>query len=280
MDEFKPMNEKVLSINELPSIKNKFTLEGKTAFITGAAGGIGRSSAAAMAELGANVAIMDIAAKEDQLKQCAEEIAQLFGVKVHAMTGDVADEDSVGDMYDEIEEVFGTVDVVHSNAGINLVTDNAGIDLKAWQKMTDVNYTGAMLVARYGAEMMKDHGHGGSVILTASMSGHNINRYWDNSMTQMAYCSGKAGIISLTKAMAVIYADYGIRVNSVSPGYILSGLHDSLPSQFFEFTKETVPLKRYGSLDEIVSVIAMLATDLSTYMLGSDVIVDGGYTVW
>lgn len=271
---------KILTVNELPSIKDKFTLKGKKAFVTGAAGGIGRSSAAAFAELGADVCIMDITPKKELLEQVAKDISTRFGVKVHPIVGDVSDEESVGAMYDEIEEVFGTIDVVHSNAGLNLTSDNAGIDFKAWQKMMDVNYTGAMLVARYGAEMMKEHGHGGSVIMTASMSAHAVNRLWQNDLTQMAYCSGKAAISHLTKAMSIIYADYGIRVNAISPGYILSGLHNGLPDEFFDFTVSTVPLKRFGSLDEIVGIIAVLATDLSSYMLGSDVVVDGGYTVW
>lgn len=271
---------KALTINELPSIKDKFTLVGKKAFVTGAAGGIGRSTAAAFAELGADVVIMDIPQKEAQLKECAEAIAQKFGTRILPITGNVADEESVGDMYDKIEEEFGTIDIVHSNAGINPIDDNVGISSKSWKKTLDINYTGAMMIARYGAEMMKNHGHPGSIIFTASMSGSIVNKVADNQLTQMAYCSTKAAIKHLTKAMAAAYVNEGIRVNSISPGYILSGLHDAIPQEHIDFLLSTVPMKRYGSLDEIAGVIAMLATDMSTYMTGSDVIVDGGYTIW
>lgn len=274
------MDQKVLAIEELPSIKEKFSLVGKTAFVTGAAGGIGRSSAAAMAELGANVVLMDIPPKKDALEHCADEIAKRYGVKTLALTGDVLDEESVGEMYDKIEEVFGTVDIVHSNAGINVLDDNSGISSGSWEKMMKINVNGAVLIARYGAEMMREHGHGGSVIMTASMSGSAVNRLWDTDLTQMAYCTTKGAIKQFTKSMAMAYSKYGIRVNSISPGYILSGLHDKLPKEFFDFSVDTVPMKRFGALDEIVGVIAMMASDIASYMTGSDVIVDGGYTVW
>lgn len=273
-------NSKALTIPQLPSIKEKFTLQGKKAFVTGAAGGIGRSCAAAFAELGADVAIMDIPPREEDLKRCAAEIADRYGVRVLPIVGDVSDEESVGEMYDQIEEVFGDIDVVFSNAGIAPMTDNAGIDLKTWKRVLDINTTGAMLVARYGAEMMKEKGHGGSVIVTASMSASIVNRYMSNDITTMAYCASKGGVRHMAKALAIIYADYGIRVNTISPGYVLSGIHDNFPQEYFDCTVNSVPLKRYGSLDEIAAVVAMLATDLSTYMLGSDVIVDGGHTIW
>lgn len=269
-----------LQINELPSIMNKFSLKGKKAFVTGAAGGIGRSSAAAFAELGADVVIMDIPPKEESLKQYAKELEKRYGTKVFPIVGDVADEESVGEMYDTIEQEFGTIDIVHSNAGVNPVYDNVGISQKEWNKIISINYTGAMMVARYGAEMMKEHGHGGSIIITASMSGSIINKVADNQLTQMAYCSSKGAIKHLTKAMAVAYVKDGIRVNSISPGYILSGLHDRIPSEHVDFLISTVPMQRYGRLDEIAGVIGMLASDITSYMTGSDVIVDGGYTIW
>jgi sorbose reductase len=269
-----------LQISELPSIKDKFSLKGKKAFVTGAAGGIGRSSAAAFAELGADVVIMDIPAKEEALKQYAKELEARYGTKIFPIVGNVADEESVGEMYDAIEEEFGTIDIVHSNAGVNPIYDNIGIAQKEWDRIVSINYTGSMMVARYGAEMMKAHGHGGSIIITASMSGSIINKVADNQLTQMAYCSSKAAIKHLAKAMAIAYVNDGIRVNSISPGYILSGLHDPIPKEHIDFLISTVPMQRYGRLDEIAGVIAMLASDVSTYMTGSDVIVDGGYTIW
>lgn len=269
-----------LQINELPSVLSKFSLKGKKAFITGSAGGIGRSSAVAMAELGADIVLMDIPQKAELLKTFAAQIKDLYDVNVISITGNVADEESVGDMYDEIEEKFGTIDIVHSNAGLNPVDDNIGISSKLWQKMVDVNYTGAMMIARYGAEMMKNHSHGGSIIFTASMSGSIINKVMDPQLTQMAYCSSKGAIKHLSKAMAMAYVNDGIRVNSISPGYILSGLHDPIPKEHIDFLISTVPMQRYGRLDEVAGIIAMLASDICSYMTGSDIIVDGGYTVW
>lgn len=272
--------DRALTIEQLPSIKDKFTLKGKRAFVTGAAGGIGRSTAAAMAELGADIVIMDIAPKKEALELCAEQIAKRYGVRVLPLVGNVTDEESVGEMYDKIEEEFGGIDVVHSNAGIAPMTDNYGIDLKTWQQVMDVNINGCMLIARYGAEMMRGQGTGGSVIITASMSASIVNRYMSNDLATMAYCTSKGAIKQFTKALAIQYAQYGVRVNSISPGYVLSGIHDRFPQEYFDCTTDTVPLKRYASLDEVAGVVAMLATDLSSYMLGSDVVIDGGYTIW
>lgn len=271
---------KVLKINELPSIKDKFSLVGKKAFVTGAAGGIGRSSAAALAELGADVAIMDIPPKKEALEEIARELSDKHGVKVLPIVGDVSSEESVNAMFAEIEEKFGTLHVVHSNAGINMMDDTCEISTKSWQKMLDVNYTGMLLISRGAAELMKRHNHGGSIILTGSMSGMIINKLPMNSLSQVAYCSTKAAVNHMTKSLAISYVDYGIRINSISPGYILSGLHDEIPSEFIDYTAQTVPMKRYGTLDEIVGVIAMLATDLSSYITGSNIVADGGYTIW
>ncbi|GAA0182883.1 SDR family oxidoreductase [Clostridium sediminicola] len=271
---------KVLKISELPSIIEKFSLKGKKAFVTGAAGGIGRSSAAAMAELGADVAIMDIQPKEQQLKECAKDISERYGIRVLPIVGDVSDEASVIKMYDEIVKEFGTIDIVHSNAGIGTMDDNCDISLESWNKMLAVNQTGMLLIARTGANIMKEHGHGGSIIITASMSASIVNKFPANNLTMVAYTATKAAVEHMTKALAINYVEHGIRINSISPGYILSGLHDQLPKEFLDFTSSTVPMQRYGTLDEIVGVIALLATDLSSYMTGSDVIADGGYTIW
>ena len=145
--------------------------------------------------------------------------------------------------------------------------------------MLDVNLTGMLLVDRAGAELMKRHGHGGSIINTASMSAHIINRR--PAMTsQPGYTTSKAGVRQLTRALAISYVNDGIRVNSISPGYVMSGLHRGVKDDVLDFNVSMVPIKRFARLDEVVGAVVYLASDMSTYCIGTDLVFDGGYTIW
>jgi NAD(P)-dependent dehydrogenase (short-subunit alcohol dehydrogenase family) len=116
--------------------------------------------------------------------------------------------------------------------------------------------------------------------MTASMSGIIVNRAPPGARYGPGYTATKAAVRHLAKTMAMDYAPQNIRVNSISPGIILSGLHDGWGEAFFESAPKDVPLQRFGTLDEIVGIVAYLASDLATYATGSDFVVDGGYTVW
>lgn len=275
---------KPLKIHELKSVYDMMSLKGKVAFVTGGGGGIGRSCAAGLAEVGANIVLMDIPQKEDILRENCKSLSDRYGVKAIHVMGDVSDEESVVSMYDEIVKQFGTVDVVFSNAGIGVPNDNAAeITLKSWNKIFDVNLTGMLLIDRTGANIMKAHGHGGSIINTASMSGHIINKMSRNMMNQhmTAYAATKAATIHLSKSVAVNYVDCNIRCNSISPGLILSGLHDNMDMSVLEkMCEECVPMNRFASLDEIIGLVVYLASDLSSYVTGSDFVIDGGCTIW
>ena len=142
------------TINQLRSVYDMISLKGKKALVTGASGGIGRSTASAFAELGADVALMDIKSKEDVLIQNARDIAARHGGKVITITGDVSDPVSVDNMFSTIIDNFGTIDIVHNNAGIALDGDNPDIPIEKWAKILDVNLTGILLVARAAANLM------------------------------------------------------------------------------------------------------------------------------
>lgn len=271
---------KPIQLNELRGIYDMLSLKNKKAFVTGACGGIGRSSAAALAELGADVAIMGRPSRQQKLNEIAEFIAKKHGVHVITVIGDVSKEESVREMYAEIVAEFGTIDIIHSNAGITTLEDNPDMDLTLWQRILDNNYTGMLLVAREGAKIMKAHGHGGSIILTASMSAHVINRRPAEQRYSIAYTSTKAAVKHLAKALAMDYVKCNIRVNSISPGYICSGLHDTFPQERLDYMASTVPMQRFGTLDEVVGSVVFLASDLSSYQTGSDIVCDGGYCVW
>lgn len=269
---------KGLKINELSSILKRFTLEGKKALVTGASGGIGQTTAAAIAELGADVALVDL--RINKAQENADYIAKKFGVKAIALQADVSDKNSVTEMVERIVSEFGALDVVHSNAGIIEATDSADMPIESWKRTIDINYTGTFLVNRAVCSWMRDNKREGAVVNTASMSGHIQNRKHGDERYDVAYNSSKAAVVSLTKGMAAEYIKYGIRVNSVSPGYMYSGLHDNMDQRFLDVLTEDVPMGRFGTMDEIGGAVVFLMSDLATYITGSDLLIDGGYTIW
>lgn len=274
------------TIPQLKSIYDMISMKGKTAFVTGGGGGIGSASAAGMAEVGANIMLMDIPEAEDRVRICAEQIRDRYKVKAGYVLGDVADEKSVTEMINKTVADFGSLDVCFSNAGIGLKPDNPSeMPVETWQKMMDVNLTGMFLVGRTAALKMKELGKGGSMIFTASMSGViiNQNRSGTNSNHMVAYAAAKSATIHLAKSFAVNYAPFNIRANSISPGMFHSGLHQRMgmdTTKLPDTGYDNIPMNRWASLDEIIGLIVYLASDLSTYTTGSNIVIDGGYTVW
>lgn len=127
---------------------------------------------------------------------------------------------------------------------------------------------------------MRDNKRHGSIVNTASMSAHIINRCHGDDKHMMAYNTSKYGVLGLTKAMAMGFVADGIRFNSISPGYMFSGIHDIMDPVRLDAWASDVPLGRFGTMDEIGGLVAFLVSDISSYMTGADVIIDGGYTVW
>ena len=274
-----------VSIPKLRSVYDMLSLKGKTAFITGAAGGIGSSSAAGLAEIGANVMLMDIPQQEETLKLYVQQIKDRYGANASYVVGDVADEASVNGMIDQTVKEFGSLEVCFSNAGIGLKPDNpTEISMEVWQKMLDVNLTGMFLVGRAAALKMLELKTAGSLIFTASMSGHIINKNNGPDHHHMvAYAATKSATVALAKSFAVNYAYANIRSNSISPGLMHSGLHKKMGmdlSTFPDTGYDNIPLNRWGTMDEIVGLITYLGSDMSSYVTGADIIIDGGYTVW
>lgn len=268
------------NVKEPTSVLDRFTLKGKKAIVTGAAGGIGRATSKAFAELGADVAIVDIEAKLEKSKEWAEELKKLYGVKAIGIAADVSSKESVDAMVKQVVDEFGTIDVVHSNAGIGAFNDHPGMELDTWNRMLSINLTGVMLVDVACADVMLAHGHGGSIINTASLSAHIVNPPYGENPAMICYSTCKAGVLHLTKALALNYAKAGIRVNSISPGYIWSGLHAGCTEERCAFEEETVPVGHYGYLDDVTGPVCLLATDLGGYMNGTDIIFDGGVTIY
>lgn len=254
-------------------ILEKMRLDGKTAFVTGGARGIGKSIAEALAEAGANVAIVDTDYAEAE--KAAGQIAGM-GVKSIAIETDVTSQEQVDAMIKKIVAEFGELNIAFCNAGICINTPASEMTLEQWNKVVGVNLTGVFLTAQAAGKQMIAQGKGGSIINTASMSAHIVNV----PQPQCSYNASKAGVIQLTKSMAVEWADKNVRVNSISPGYIGTELINNAPHlvPLIEIWNKSGPLHRLGSPDELQAISVYLAGDASPFTTGSDFIIDGAFT--
>jgi sorbose reductase len=254
-------------------VKKLFSLEGKKGFITGGAQGIGKCIATAFAQLGAQVAIVDINLQLAQ--KTAREIADATGAKIKAYACDVTKQASANEMVSEIVLDYGEINFAINNAGIFTGEGMLEITDKRFESVIDVNLNGVFYTAQAAARQMVKQGTGGSIISTASMSGHIINV----PQTIANYCASKAGVIVLTKAMAVELAKYSIRVNCISPGYIQTDLIASLSDMLPVWLSKMPEGSRLGYPEDLIGAFVYFASDASKFATGSDLVVDGGYTI-
>lgn len=252
------------------SVLDLFDLKGKRALVTGASSGIGKRVALAYLEAGAQIAIA--ARHSDALAKVAEELAGVGG-KVVPIACDVTQPEQVTSMLDRMTAELGGIDIAVCNAGIVAVTPMLEMSPAEFQRIQDTNVTGVFLTAQAAAKAMVRQGQGGVIINTASMSGHIINIPQPVSH----YCTSKAAVIHLTKGMAVELAPHNIRVNSVSPGYIRTELVEPL-AEYHRLWEPKIPLGRMGRPEELTGLYLYLASAASSYMTGSDIVIDGGYT--
>ncbi|WP_280169361.1 SDR family oxidoreductase [Priestia megaterium] len=254
-------------------IIEKMRLDEKKIFVTGGARGIGKSVAIAFAEAGADVAIVDLDFKAAQ--KTATELKEHHKVETIAIEADVTKPEDVDGMIEKILNVFGRIDVAFCNAGICMNVSAEEMTFDQWKKVIDINLTGVFLTAQAAGKVMLKQG-GGSIINTASMSGHIVNV----PQPQCSYNASKAGVIQLTKSLAVEWATRNVRVNCISPGYMGTELTLNSPSlqPLIEQWNQMAPLKRMGRPEELQSICVYLAGDTSSFTTGADFVVDGAFT--
>ena len=273
------------------SILQKFRLDGKTAVVTGGAGNIGYHTARTFAEAGARIAVVDLPRCLERSRAVARELEETFSVKCAGYGCELTDEKAVKTLFDQIAADLGSVDVVHNNAGVGgaLAPDVEEWDaehnmphLDHWRQVLDINLVSQYIVATTAARVMIREKHGGSIINTASMAGHIVNQApMYKTLDDSSYGVSKAGVLYFTRHFAAQVIQYGIRVNSVSPGYCYSpGLHDGLAPEILDCYKKTQPIMRMAEVDELLGAILYLASDASTYTVGQDILIDGGHTIW
>ncbi len=254
-------------------IIEKMRLDGKKGFVTGGARGIGKSTATAFAEAGADVAIIDVDFAEAE--KTAADIAGETGRKVIAIKTDCTDPKQVEDMVLQVTKELGGLDFCHNNAGICINVPAEEMTFEQWNKVINVNLNGIFLTDIAAGKYMLAHG-GGSIINTASMSAHIVNV----PQPQCAYNASKAAVIQLTKSLAIEWARRGVRVNSLSPGYIGTELTLNSPTliPLIEKWNEMAPLGRMGKPEELAAICVYLAGDASSFTTGADFVIDGAFT--
>jgi len=247
-----------------------FDLTGKKALVTGGAVGIGRGCAVALAQAGADVAIVDL--NEEAGTKTAEELRSM-GVQAPFVGCDVTQKVQVQAMVQQVVERFGRLDIAVNNAGIGILGADEEIDQADWDKVIAVNLTGTFLCAQTEAQqMISQTPVEGKIINIASMSATIAN-------CNASYDASKAGVVHMTRTLAAEWGRYNINVNCISPSYVLTPMHASTPVVVRERIRELTPLGHVERPEDLHGAAIFLASSASDYVTGLDLIVDGGHTL-
>lgn len=261
----------------MSNVKATYDFTNKVVLVTGAAKGIGKSIAEKFHGFGANVVILDILMEEGKSVVCA------LGKRASYQQCDISDATQVTATIEQILTLFGRIDIVINNAGVNATDkkDRVGIDMypeETWDRMIDVDLNGTFYCCKAAAQVMKRQGFG-AIVNIASVAGVIALRL------QSGFVAAKAGIVKLTAAMACELAPLGIRVNAVSPGSILTDTTRNLFygdngsfSTYAEKLLSFIPQGRPGEAEEIADVVVFLSSESASYINGQNLVVDGGWT--
>ncbi|MBE9640197.1 SDR family NAD(P)-dependent oxidoreductase [Salipiger mangrovisoli] len=249
-----------------------FDFTGQTALVTGAAAGLGLAMAEALAAAGARVVLFDL--DRSGLDTATARLNVLHAESAVPVQGSITDADAVAEVCELACGLTGRLDVVMNNAGVSGNSPSLDLTEDKWRRTLDINLTGAFLVAQAAGRVMAETG-GGSIVNTASMYGVVA------APARAAYCASKAGVVALTKVLAIEWASLGIRVNAIGPGYVRTALTESLAAEGrldLDAILNRVPSGRLGRPEEIASAALFLASPASGYVTGQTLVADGGWS--
>ena len=248
-----------------------FDLTGKVAIVTGGGGGIGRQMAEGLAELGADLVLCS-----RHLERCQRTAGDLrkLGVRALGLGCDVREPHEVETVVERTRAEFGRIDVLVNNSAGATPED---MPLEGWQKVVDVNLTGTFLFSQAAGRVMIEQG-GGKVVNIASVLALTGTR--PEIMNAIAYNATKGGILSFTRDLACKWAQHGIMVNAIVPGWFPSDMSNVVLEQHEAEMRESIPLRRFGGPDDLKGAVAFLSSAASDYVTGQTLVVDGGQSAW
>lgn len=248
-----------------------FDLTGKVALVTGASSGLGERFAQVLAANGASVAL--VARRKERIEALQKKI-ETAGGKAVAIEGDVTDRASMSRAFDAAEKAFGTVTILINNAGVAHTTRAVDITEQEYRRVLDTNLDAVFFTAQEAAKRMLAAGKKGSIVNTASVLGLNVSK------GTLAYAVAKAGVVQLTKGLALELAFKGVRVNAIAPGWFVTEINrEFLESDAGKAMTRDIPAGRFGRDGDLDGALLLLASDAGAYMAGTTIVVDGGQVV-
>jgi NAD(P)-dependent dehydrogenase (short-subunit alcohol dehydrogenase family) len=256
----------------VPTINELFDLTGRVAIVTGGSRGLGQEIAEGLAEAGASLMLC---ARRDEWLAPTVAGMRARGVAVESALCDVSKPDEVQAVVDKTMKAFGRIDILVNNAGVSWGEEPETMPIDKWQKVIDINLTGAFLFSQAaGREMLKRQY--GRIINVASIAGLHVSVKGPH---YVGYASSKAGLMGLTRELAGTWGPKGIRVNAIAPGFFPSRLTEGVLPQAEASLKTSCPIPRAGRPGELKGVAVFLAADASNYVTGQVIVVDGGRTI-
>lgn len=249
-------------------------LDEKVAIVTGGSSGIGRAICRKLAAEGAKVVVSDIRKEPREGGKPTDEIIQDHGGEASFIEADVSIEEEVIELVEETLDIYGQIDILVNNAGVHHFSPVAEEDEDGWDEIMDVNLKGTFLCSKHVIDHMLEEGIEGNIINIASMAG--LVGYKDSA----AYCSSKGGVVNLTREMALEYGPEQINVNAVCPGVTKTAMTADTRSneKRREEIERNTPARRLGEPEDIANATAFLASELSEFIIGECLVVDGGWT--
>jgi 2-deoxy-D-gluconate 3-dehydrogenase len=253
----------------IPSLR----VDGKIAFVTGAGTGLGQASAVALAQAGADVALTELPGKEAAARETVG-LVEAMGHRALAVPLDVTRLPMIGEAVEQVRTHFGRIDILVNNAGINVPRLALDVTEEDWDRVLDVNLKGVFFVAQAVAKQAQLPQGGGKIINIASQNG--VIGYFFRA----AYCSSKAGVVNLTRVLALEWAKYHINVNAIGPTFLETPLTRPMfeNAEFKADVLSRIPLGRIGKPEDVVGAVVYLASPASDLVTGHTLLVDGGWT--